>query len=44
MSVRATDDPDFEPYNDSDGEPDFTLEYDDEFEESMETALRWPDP
>jgi len=44
VSVRATDDPDFEPYNDSDGEPDFTLEDDDEFEESMETALRWPDP
>ncbi len=35
---------DFEPYNDSDGEPDFTLEDDEEFEESLEMALRYPEP
>jgi hypothetical protein len=33
-----------EPYNDSDGEPDYTLEDDEEFEESLRKALRWPLP
>jgi hypothetical protein len=38
------DDPDFEPYNDSQGEPDFSLEDDEEFEESLAKAERWPEP
>lgn len=38
------DNDDFEPDNDSDGEPDFTLEDDEEFEESLAKALRWPNP
>lgn len=38
------DDLGFEPYNDSEGEPDFTLEDDEEFEQSLQKALRWPEP
>ncbi|HKZ02391.1 MAG TPA: hypothetical protein VJ180_09135 [Pyrinomonadaceae bacterium] len=35
---------DSDKYNNSDGEPDFTLEDDEDFWESFAEAQRWPRP